>query len=259
MKLAMSQLAWNQEEESEALALLQKYGFCGVEIAPTIVAGETPYQHPEKARQYAQQVQQNFGLTVCSMQSIWYGQQGNLFEGQRQELLEYTKKAIEFAQAAGAGNLVFGSPKNRIKPPESPLEPAIAFFKELGDFAALHNTVLALEANPAVYGTNFMNTTPQAFGVMQQVNSPGCRLNLDVGTILINEEPMEFVGEILPWVNHVHISEPQLALLQKRPQHKELASLLRQAGYGGYVSVEMKQQPLVAIEQTAAYIAEVFG
>ena len=259
LKLAMSQLAWKQEEEKQALEILQNHGFCGIEIAPTIIAGETPYQNPDRAEEYAQQVKAQFGFSVCSLQSIWFGKQGNLFEAQRQELLDYTKQAIVFAQRAGAGNLVFGSPKNRVKPPEASVKQAVSFFKELGEYALLHNTVLALEANPPVYGTNFMNTTPEAFTVMEQVDSDGCRINLDFGTIIINNEPIEMLRGKVRWVNHVHISEPQLALVEKREKHRQLAALLKEEGYTGYVSVEMKQQPLEAIEQTADYIAEVFA
>lgn len=259
MKLAMSQLAWKQEEENQALEILQAHGFCGVEIAPTLVAGENPYQKPERAEEYAAWVKENFGFSVCSLQSIWFGKQGNLFEAERQELLDYTKQAIVFAQRAGAGNLVFGSPKNRVMPENACLEQAVSFFKELGDYAFLYNTVLALEANPPLYGTNFMNTTKEAFSVMEQVNSKGCRINLDFGTIIINNELVEELRGKIKEINHVHISEPQLVLIEKREEHRQLASLLREESYKGYISVEMKQQPLEEVERTAAYMAEVFA
>ena len=57
----------------------------------------------------------------------------------------------------------------------------------------------------------------------------------------------------------MHISEPGLAPIQMRPEHKELALLLGAVGYQGYVSVEMGCTDLETIRRTLDYIAEVFA
>lgn len=259
MRLAMSQIAWEQAYQAEALAILQQSGFAGLEIAPTLVAGPEPYASPEKAEAFAGQVKAGYGLSVCSMQSIWYGQQGSMFGPLRSHFIQYTKQAVLFAKAAGAGNLVFGNPKNRVLPKGEGQEAAVSFFGEIGGFAAQNGRVIALEANPPVYGTNLMNTTAEAFAMARRVNSPGCRVNLDVGTMLMNREEVQSLRGMVKLVNHVHISEPGLAQVEKHALHAELAALLREEGYGGYVSVEMKQQPLAAIQKTAEYVAEVFA
>ena len=259
MKLAMSQIAWCEEDERAALEILREYGFSGLEIAPTRVAGSSPYQSAEKAAKFAAVVHDEFGLWICSMQSIWYGQQGSMFGPEREHLMDYTKQAVLFAEAAGAGNIVFGNPKNRVIPQGKSADDALSFFKEAGDFAAIHSTTVALEANPPVYGTNFMNTTAQAFAVQEKVASAGCCVNLDIGTMLINNEQIEVLAGKMRRVNHVHISEPELAMIAPRALHRELAQLLREEGYGGYVSVEMKSQPLEEVRRAAAYLAEVFA
>lgn len=259
MKLSMSHIAWQPEEEQQALALLQQYGFAGVEIAPPRIAGQTPYQFPQKASEYAHMVRQSFNLAVCSMQSIWFGQSGSMFGAERSHFIDYTKAAIRFAQSCGAGNLVFGNPKNRVLPQGASPQDAVLFFKEIGDYAAQHNTVIGLEANPPLYGTNFMNATTDALAMAAGVDSPGCRLTLDFGTIIINDEPISQLQGKIGLVNHVHISEPELVAIEPRAKHRELALLLQQEGYTGYVSVEMKSQPMEVVEQTANYLAEVFA
>ena len=259
MKLAASEIAWQENEAEEAFAILQKAGFCGLEIAPPRIAGPLPYAAPKKAAAFARRVKQQFGLAVCSMQSIWFGQQGSLFGPERAQLLQYTKDAILFAEAAACKNLVFGCPKNRNMPKVATENDAISFFKEIGDFAAQHGTVVSLEPNPPIYGTNFINTTKQALAMAGKVASPGFMVNVDFGTIVENKESVESFSGAVPMLHHVHISEPNLVLVQKRPQHKELAALLRQEGYAGYVSIEMKAQPLAELASTCAYVAEVFG
>ncbi len=259
MKLAASQIAWTPAQEREALSILRRAGFAGLEIAPTRIAGPTPYGRLAEAAVFAGAVRDEYGLAVCSLQSIWYGQAGNMFGAERDYLLDYTKGAIRFAKAVGAGNLVFGCPKNRVKPNGAKDAEAVPFFRELGACAAEHGTCLALEANPAVYGTNFMNATKDALAVAKAVGSAGCKVNFDFGTFLANGETLDALRGHVGELNHVHISEEGLAVLQKRPEHAELAALLRGEGYDGYVSIEMKAQPLSAIESTVAYVAEVFA
>ena len=258
MKLAASQIAWEPQDEARALEILRGHGYNALEIAPTRVGGENPYDDIQTAADFAAGLRRGYNFAVCSMQSIWYGKQGSLFGPERDFFLEYTKKGILFAQAAGCGNLVFGCPKNRILPQDGSPKDAVAFFRELGEFAHKHGSVLALEANPAIYGTNFINTTPEAFDMVEQVNCPGFKINLDVGTMVENGEDIDVLRGKVEKISHVHISEPYLALVEKRDLHLSLAALLREEGYGGCVSIEMKAQPLAALDEVAAYVAEVF-
>lgn len=259
MKLAASQISWKPENQHQALEIMQRLGFSGMEIAPTMAVGPEPYDKTAEAAVYAAEIYQQYGLKLCSMQSIWYGQAGSMFGAEREYLLEYTKAAVRFAKAAGIYNLVFGCPKNRIRQPEEPEQIAVDFFRELGGYAASQNCTIALEANPEIYGTNFMNTTLQALNVVDEVNSPGCTLNLDFGTMVQNSEPVSMLKTRAASISHVHISEPYLVPLQTHARHKQLAALLREVNYGGYVSIEMKQQPIEEFERAAEYLAEVFG
>lgn len=258
MRLAASQIAWQPEDELQALEILRKHGFCALEIAPTRVAGNTPYDDLQTPADFAAGMRRGYNLTICSMQSIWYGQQGSIFGPERAHLLEYTKKAIRFADAAGCGNLVFGCPKNRVLPADKTPEDAVAFFRELGDCAQSHDKVVALEANPPLYGTNFINTTAQAFAMAERVGSPGFMVNLDVGTMVENGEEAASLRGLVDKIHHVHISEPGLVPIERRPLHRALAALLREEGYAGCVSIEMRAQPLAVLDAVAGYIAEVF-
>ena len=83
--------------------------------------------------------------------------------------------------------------------------------------------------------------------------------DLDLSTIIENGERLRDFIPDLNWVSHVHISEPGLAPIEKRPEHKELALLLGAVGYQGYVSVEMARTDLDTIRRTLDYVAEVFA
>ena len=99
----------------------------------------------------------------------------------------------------------------------------------------------------------------EAFALVKRLDNPGLAVNLDLSTMLAQGESLQSFVDDLKYVSHVHISEPGLAPIQKRPEHKELALLLGAVGYQGYVSVEMGSTDLETIRRTLDYIAEVFA
>ena len=239
-----------------------KNGFTAIEIAPTKLVPEAPYDHIPEAKQWYERLRRQYGFLVSSMQSIWFGRQEQLFgsEEERKTLLSYTQKAIDFASALECGNLVFGCPKNRSVHERSDYQKGIAFFEELGEYAAEKHTVIGIESNPAIYHTNYLNDTAAALELIRAIDSPGIRLNLDVGTMLANQEDVSVLRGQVRYISHVHISEPYLAPIQPHPLHEALCRLLTAEGYTGYISVEMKQpdHPSVLMA-VASYVGEVFG
>lgn len=196
------------------------------------------------------------------MQSIWYGRTENIFNSleDREILVEYTKEAIRFAEKIGCGNLVFGCPRNRNIGESAKLTEAVSFFREIGKYAQEHHTVIGMEANPPIYNTNYINNTVAAIELIREVDNEGFRLNLDFGTIVCNQEHLDVLYDNVDLINHVHISEPGLVRISEREEHHELANILRGGNYGGYVSIEMKQQENTSdIVATMKYLKEVFA
>ena len=191
MKLSISNIAWAAEHDAEMYQYLRKSGFQGLEIAPTRIFPEAPYEKLLEGKEWAAELKEKYKLVIPSMQSIWYGHQEKIFgsKEERKILIDYTKKAIDFAEVIGCKNLVFGNPKNRDTddvPGNYPT--AIDFFREIGDYALDHNTTIAIEANPVIYNTHFLNTTEQAVEMAYKCGSEGVKVNVDLGTIIYNEE-----------------------------------------------------------------------
>lgn len=260
-KLSISNIGWGKSQDSIVYGLMQKYDYCGLEIAPTRIFPEIPYSKLEKATLWANDLLK-IGFKVSSMQSIWYGRQEKMFgsKEERQFLVDYTKQAINFANAIGCGNLVFGNPRNRNLPSDDDGSNAVGFFRELGEYAQQRGTCIGLEANPPIYNTNFINDTATALTLIKEVDLAGFKLNLDIGTMIHNEEPVSNLRGKVSLINHVHISEPMLKSVKKRELHEELAEILSEEDYDGYISIEMgNQEDLAAIEFAMKYVKEIFG
>ena len=262
MKLSASNIGWKKEYDEDMYSWMNSHSVKGLEIAPTRIIEENPYGHIKEASEWSRMLKEKWDLSVSSMQSIWYGRHENIFnsEEERKVLFEYTKRAIDFAKAVECGNLVFGCPRNRNIPEGRSVDAAYDFFKELGDYAARCETVLALEANPTMYNTNFCNTTCEATDFIKRVNAAGFRLNLDVGTIIANDEKLDGFDEDVSLINHVHISEPGLAAIQKRDIHGLLSDILKEKRYKGYVSLEIKTQDNISdVQGMLEYVGSVFA
>ncbi len=261
MKLAVSNIAWDASRDAEMYAALAARGFAGVEIAPTRIFPEAPYEKCAQAAAFAAQLKARHGLAVPSMQSIFFGRTENIFgaEAERAALLDYLKQAAGFAAALGCGNLVFGCPKNRVGTNEKDWQTAVAFFAEAGAHAAAKGVRIGMEANPAVYGTRFVNETKDAFALARDVASPGFGVNLDIGTMLTNGEAWDDAWDV-SLLTHVHVSEPGLAPVERRALHAQIAQRLRAGGYAGFVSLEMKNPGDVeAVLRAADVVKEAFA
>ncbi len=260
-KLSVSNIAWARENDTYMYQYMRKCGYSALEIAPTRIFPESPYEKTKEAAQWTDQLMREYGLAVSSIQSIWFGRQEKIFGTgkERELLLAYTKKAIDFASKIKCENMVFGCPRNRVIPDGADPEIGIRFFKETGDYAAAHGTVIGIEPNPPIYQTNYINRTEEAFRLIEAVDSKGFLLNLDVGTMIENHEPVELLEGKVKKINHVHISEPGLKVVQQRNLHTELKELLQREGYQGYISIEMKDSgDLQDIENAMDYVGRVF-
>lgn len=262
MELALSNIGWDAQYDRQIYDLMGKYRFSGLEIAPTRIFPKTPYDRLKDAKEWRLGLKNRHGFVIPSMQSIWYGREEKIF-GQnkdRQFLLDYTKRAIDYASAIECNNLVFGCPRNRQLPEGASPESAVAFFRELGEYAAEKGTAIGIEANPPIYNTNFINDTASALDLIRKVDSVGFLLNLDIGTMIENNESVEELRGNVPMINHVHISEPYLKPIVEREIHRQLKDLLLEENYQGFVSIEMgRVDNLQIIENSLVYVKEIFG
>ena len=237
MKLTISNIAWTKEDTNRVYDFLRKNNIDAIEIAPSIFK-ENPYDNINEIKEMIEEI--NF--KVPSMQSILFKRTENIFysDEEMEETLKYLYKGIDFASAINCYNLVFGSPRNRNVNNEEEYNRSIIFFKKLNEYLSKKDVYLALEANPTIYNTNFLNTTKDVVEYLNKINCNHIKLNLDLGTIITNNEGLDNIKNYMDKISHVHISEPYLEIIKKRDIHKELLKILKENNYDKYVSIEMK-------------------
>ncbi len=265
MNLCISNIAWDKAYDDKIYKVCSDKGFDGIEIAPSRLFQNNPYEHTKEASFWAKRLYREFGLKVFSCQSIWYGKKENIFgsDEERESLLEYSKKVFEFVNAVGAKNAVFGCPKNRNgykNDSEENDEIAVDFFGKLAENAKKADVILSIEANPRIYGTDFLNTTGEAINFIRRATCDSLKLNCDLGTMLYNQEKVEIIRGAEKLIGHVHISEPNLEKINRHQEHIDILSVLKCNNYDGAVSIEMKKQDnLEKIFEVMDYVRQLYA
>ena len=90
-------------------------------------------------------------------------------------------------------------------------------------------------------------------GISLVINLLGCFLMVTGGDLSVLQGSEK-------WIHHVHLSEPGLVPLRKRPLHRELAEFLRSFRYEGFVSIEAgRQEKLSAVAEMMEYVSWLFA
>ncbi|TCT06184.1 sugar phosphate isomerase/epimerase family protein [Aquabacter spiritensis] len=257
MRLAVSNIAWPADAAQPAYDVLAAAGVAGLEIAPGLLFADAaaPFDPPDSAVVAARAAAAAAGLTFCSMQSLLFGVEGAALFGDAAERAVFARamlRAIRLAERLGIANLVVGSPRNRVVPPDMSEDEARAIaadtFRALGESARTAGCVLAMEPNPAVYGTNFLTTLEETDAFVRLVGHPAVTVNFDVGALHVNgafDRLEALLALARPRISHVHLSEPGLAPFPRdAATARRLTAALAAAGWDGYASIEMRADPV---------------
>jgi len=268
MKLAVSNIAWETVEEPEVFQDLAARGVSGIEVAPTRLWRQWAGADEVSARAAAADLKQA-GFAVPALQSLLFGlADAQLFGTQagRQQLIDHLGMVARLAAGLGAGAMVFGSPRNRDRHELSfsqASDISIDIFRRIGDTCAEAGTCLCIEANPIAYGCNFLTRWTEAAELVERVAHPGIGLHIDVAcTQMAGDDPVEAVRECARIMRHFHVSEPQLGdFAAPSIDHARIGRALREAGYAGWVSIEMRRTstPLVSVRQAVDLVMDSYG
>lgn len=259
MKLAMSNIAWDVDDDDTIAVVFRVLGLHGVEIAPTKYWPDLTAIPAGDAARIAG-LWKDRSLPITSFQALLYGRPDlKVFDDSHPRTAAFLRDVLELAATLGARRLVFGSPKARQRgelPDDVVQQRALEFFGPLGDRAAELGVMLCLEPNPPAYACDWITTSEQGAAFVAAVDSPGFGLHVDTaGMHLAGEDPAAFAGRPC----HVHFSAPQLGRVHRDApiDYAAVASRLKADGYDGVVSIEMRPAGLEAAIEAAAHIRQV--
>jgi sugar phosphate isomerase/epimerase len=165
-------------------------------------------------------------------------------ESVRRRTSDYLGELARLCRDLGGHILVLGSPQQRnLLPGVQPSE-AMQYAAEVlrGCVPALEEHRITLAIEPlGPQDSNFLNTADEGRELVTLVGSPHCRLNLDVKAMSTEDTPIpQIIRRHAKWMVHFHANDanrrgPGMGDVDFVP----ILQALREAGYAGWISVEV--------------------
>lgn len=269
--IAVSNIAWTNDEEPAVAQKLQELGIKKVEIAPTKRWDDPTKATKEQIVEYIDWWKQ-YGIEVVAFQSMLFARPDlKLFESRelRDEAFAYLSEFLRLAGDMGAKRLVFGSPKNRQRGDmsiRSADEIAYEFFSKLGTVAQSHGTMLCVEPNAPQYNCDYITTAAEGSAIVRHINSPGFGLHLDTACMaLAGDDIATSIRDNADILEHFHISAPMLDRVYDRDEvdYRAAAAALKEINCDKVISIEMRPgedgQNVTRVEEAVKFVQSVFG
>ena len=261
MRYAICNEMFGEQPLDEVFSLAREIGYTGIEIAPfTLVPradavdarNVSPARRAEVKRWAA-----DAGLEVVGLHWLLAKTEGlssepyltSPVEAVRRETAEYFKALAQLCADLGGTVMVLGSPGQRNLLPgvsysEAEQHAAEVLRAAMSACADLGVTVALEPLGPAE--GDFLLTAESAIRLCKLVDSPQCRLHLDVKAMSSEAKPIpDIIRDSRDWTVHFHANDPNL--LGPGMGDVEFAPIfaaLKETHYDGWVSVEVfKYEP----------------
>ncbi len=247
MKFAICNELFQPWSFPEAFAFAGQCGYTGVEIAPFTLATDVRQISPTRRAEVRQQAAEA-GLEVVGLHWLLAKTEGFYLTSPdgavRRRTAEYLCHLALLCRDLGGSIMVLGSPDQRnLLPGVTPAQAndyAVEVLREAMPVLEDCQVTLALEPL-APAETSFLTTAAEAVAVIHRVESPHCRLHLDVKAMAA--EPLPAADTIrlhAAHLAHFHANDPN----RQGPGFGQvdfvpILEALREIQYRGWVSVEV--------------------
>ena len=78
MELSISNIAWESKDDFKVYKLMEKYGYEGLEIAPTRIFSEQPYKKLIEAKIWYEELNRKYAFIISSIHLVLLMNEGYL-------------------------------------------------------------------------------------------------------------------------------------------------------------------------------------
>ena len=247
MKFGICNEIFQEWKLEDAMAFAKKAGYDGIEIAPfTLAKFVTEISAADRRR--IRETAARIGIEISGIHWVLVQAEGMYLNhpdaGVRAGTAGYFCELVNFCADLSGKVIVVGSPKQRNVMEGVSFEQAWQWatetFRDAVKRAKERGVTICFEPL-APSETNFINTAADAIRFTRQFNSPAMKIILDVKAMCSESKPIpqiirESRGEFAYFhANDRNLKGPGFGDVDFMP----IAAALKEAGYGGYVSVEV--------------------
>jgi sugar phosphate isomerase/epimerase len=273
MKFSICNEMFGDRSFADTFSTIRKLGYTGVEIAPfTLSPQDVPFDARRVPAEKIVEVRvqaEEAGLEVVGLHWLLAKTEGFYLTSAdptvRRHTAEYLRALAELCADLGGKVMVFGSPQQRNLPAGMSYADGEAYAAEVLHAAIpacrQFGVTIALEPLGPAEG-NFMLTAAAGIHLAKMVDSPHCKLHLDVKAMASEGQPIaDIIRASRDWTVHFHANDPNLyGPGMGDVDFQPIFAALKETGYKDWVSVEVFKydpSPDEIAARSLAYMQEV--
>ncbi|HEX3601229.1 MAG TPA: sugar phosphate isomerase/epimerase family protein [Lacipirellulaceae bacterium] len=252
MKFAICNETFGTRSFADTFSTIRKLGYTGVEIAPFTFA---PHNEPFDLRHVSAQkivdvrtLAEDAGLEIIGLHWVLAKTEGYYLTSPdpnvRRRTGDYLKTLVEVCADLGGKVVVVGSPKQRNLLPgvsyEDAEEYAASVLRAAMAACKQYGVTIGVEPLGPAEG-DFLLTAESGIRLVEMVESPHCKLHLDVKAMSSESKPIpDIIRNSRDWLVHFHANDPNmLGPGMGDVDFHPIFAALNEISYDGWVSVEV--------------------
>ena len=236
--LCVSNICINKLSQIQFACLLKLYGITRVQIAPTKLINNWNNIDSFNISDFIDN-----GVIPYSFQSITFTLDDlNIFNKNRNKLLEHIKVVIDLALKNNIKLLVFGCPKNRkiINFELDNDEIFINFFKEVGIYCENKDIIICIENNSKQYNCNYLNTIEECEKIVRQIDKSNIKLMVDLGNSVMENDKWYYLETKMDIISNIDVSNPNMSnFVEPHESNRIFTHILNYNKYKKKINLEM--------------------
>ncbi len=270
MKYAVCNETFQDWPFEKAFAFAGECGYTGIEIAP-FTLDTSAYNVGKDQRETVRQQIRDAGLECVGLHWLLAKTEGFYLTTPDEEIRErtgaYLAELARMCRDLDGDIMVLGSPQQRNLlegvSHEQAMEYAADTVKRAMPVLEACGVTLALEPLGPGEG-DFLNTAELGIELAEMVDSPNCKLHLDVKAMSTEDKPIDqVIRDSADWIAHFHANDPNLlGPGMGDVEFDPIFRALKDIDYQGWVSVEVFDYEPGAekiCRDSMAYMEEVAG
>ncbi|MCB1079026.1 MAG: sugar phosphate isomerase/epimerase [Verrucomicrobiae bacterium] len=247
MKYAICNETFQDWDFDRAFSFARECGYTGIEIAPFTIHTDARQISAERRAEVRRQIQEA-DLTCIGLHWLLAKTEGFYLttpdEAVRARTSDYLAELARLCRDLDGTIMVLGSPFQRNLLPgvthDEAMDYAAQVIRAAMPVLEECGVTLALEPLGPKEG-DFLNTAELGIQLAEMVNSPNCRLHLDVKAMSTESKPIpDIIRDSRDWIAHFHANDPNLlGPGMGEVAYEPIFGALKEIAYDGWVSVEV--------------------
>lgn len=245
MKLSISNIIWEKGKDKfeSFIKEIKENDIHNIELSLNSIF-EEPTKMSKQNLRWLKNLFQSYDISISALHSLTYTRPDlELFNdpSKREELIEYMKFYFDIAQELNTKNLVYGSAKTRDLYNYSKTEADNIFIDFLYRIDEMSPGInFNIEPLSQTY-CNYLNTYHDGVEILENKKFKNIFIQLDIRSVIENDENIESIFNKHQYIKHVHIGEPNMTMPTNHhvATHQSINKKLLAMDYENFLSIEV--------------------